>query len=185
MKDFLFRLAAQIPEDIKRSAFLINNYDLVLLVLRVHFCAVKLINNETKLISLSSQERNLMDALEMLDFQEVFDMEVHKFVEQELYIYFSGIINFVKKKTQNPEHKVDSSTSILSNTLVELLNRLLNLILYRNNNLIYKRILICLEDDDKENKQWFDELFLKLPNWFFNIVEMLCAISIVLQALWR
>jgi vacuolar protein sorting-associated protein 52 len=84
-KDLLLRISSIELDEIKRSVFLINNYDLILGVLK---------------------ERSIEMAPEAADFGEMFDVEVISCVELELNVYFGKMITFVKKKTQQPDLKV-------------------------------------------------------------------------------
>jgi hypothetical protein len=86
MKDLLMRISLLEADDLKRSIFLLNNYDLILNVLK---------------------ERNLeVAAPEGGDFREMFNVESVNCVELKLLQHFNGLINFVKKKTQAPDTKV-------------------------------------------------------------------------------
>jgi len=51
-------------------------------------------------------------------------MEVGKFVELELGIYFAGIIGFVKKKTQHPDQKVPSGAYQTANGIIIIIIKL-------------------------------------------------------------
>lgn len=86
-KDLLLRMSTLELDEIKRSVFLINNYDLILSVLK---------------------ERSIESAPEAADFGEMFDIEVINCVELELAVYFGKMIGFVKKKTQQPDLKVSA-----------------------------------------------------------------------------